>query len=256
MSKGTLAQAVKNLSASVRKHSPEILTGIGIAGMITTTVLAVRATPKALILLEEKKAELDTDKLTPVETVKTTWLCYLPSAIVGTASVACLIGASSVNMRRNAALATAYALSESTLKDYQKRVVEEIGEKKEKAVREASTRAELERNPVSKNEIIITGGGDSLCYDLMCKRYFNSNIEKLRKVENDLNERLRNDNYVSLNEFYSEVGLDDVGAGYELGWNIDKGYIKLSFDCHLADDERTPCIVVGFENPPRYGYKW
>lgn len=256
MSKGTLSKAMQDLGASIRKHSPEILTGIGIAGMITTTVLAVRATPKALVLLEEKKDELNTDKLTPVETVKTTWLCYLPSAIVGTASVACLIGASSVNLRRNAALATAYALSESTLKDYQKKVVEEIGEKKEKVIREASSKAELERNPVSKNEIIITGGGDSLCYDVVCKRYFKSNIDKLRSIANDLNERLRNENYISLNEFYDEVGLDHVGAGYELGWNIDKGYIKLEFGCHLADDG-TPCIVVGFDNPPRYDYnKW
>lgn len=255
MSKGTLTKVVKDVKIALRKHSPEILTGIGIAGMVTSTVLAVRATPKALILLEDKKEELGVDKLTAAETVKTAWTCYIPTAAIGAASVFCLIGASSVNLRRNAALATAYALSESTLKDYQNKVIEEIGEKKEKKIREASTQAELERNPISKNEIIITGGGDSTCYDLVCKRYFKSNIDKLRRVENDLNERLRNENYISLNEFYTEIGLDDVGAGYELGWNIDKGYIKLNFDCHLLDDG-TPCIVVGFDNPPRYDYKW
>lgn len=255
MSKGTLAKAAKDLKIAVHKHSPEILTGIGIAGMVTTTVLAVRATPKALMLIEQKKEDEGVDKLPPVEVVKTAWKCYIPSAAIGTASIVCLIGASSVNMRRNAALATAYALSESTLKDYQKKVVEEIGEKKEKRVREAITKDEIERNPVSKNEIIITGAGDALCYDLMCKRYFKSSIDKLRKIENDLNMRMRSENYISLNEFYNEVGLDDVGAGHDLGWNIEKGYLKLEFDSHLAEDG-TPCLVVGFDNPPVYDFRW
>lgn len=255
MSKGTLAKMVKDVRIAVHKHSPEILTGIGIAGMATTTVLAVRATPKALVLIEQKKDELNVDKLTPAEVVKTTWKCYIPSAAIGTASIFCLIGASAVNTRRNAALATAYALSESTLRDYQKKVVEEIGEKKEKRVREAITKDEVSSNPVSKSEIIITGNGDALCYDMMCKRYFKSNIDKLHKIENELNRRMRSENHISLNEFYAEVGLDDVAAGHDLGWSIDKGYIELDFDSHLADDG-TPCLVVLFKNPPTFGFRW
>lgn len=255
MSKGTLAKVAKDLRVAIDKHSPEILTGIGIAGMVTTTVLAVQATPKALSLIEQKKAEEGVNKLPPIDAVKTAWKCYIPSAAVGAASIACLIGASSVNLRRNAALATAYALSESTLRDYQKKVIEEIGEKKEERVRDAVAKEEIERNPASQNQIIITGSGDALCYDLACKRYFKSNIDKLRKVENELNMRLRNENYISLNEFYSEIGLDEVGVGHDLGWNIDKGYLKLEFSSHLTDDG-TPCLVVGFENPPRWDFRW
>ena len=255
MSKGTLAKVVNDLRVAVDKHSPEILTGLGIAGMVTTTVLAVQATPKALALMEQQKDELGVDKLHPVEVAKTTWKCYVPAAAVGVVSVACLVGASSVNLRRNAALATAYALSESTLREYQKKVVEEIGEKKEKRVREAVTKDEVDRNPVSNNQVIITGSGDALCYDLACKRYFKSNIDKLRKVENELNMRLRNENYISLNEFYSEIGLDEVGVGHDLGWNIDKGYLKLEFSSHLTEDG-TPCLVVGFDNPPRWDFRW
>lgn len=255
MSKGTLAKAVKDLRVAIDKHSPEILTGIGIAGMVTTTVLAVRATPKALALIEQKKAEDGVITLTPGEVVKAAWKCYIPSAAIGVTSIACLIGASSVSMRRNAALATAYALSESTLRDYQKKVVEEIGEKKEKRIREAVTKEELANNPVSKHEIIITGGGDVLCYDQACQRYFKSSVEKLRKVENDLNMQMRNENYISLNDFYHEVGLDPVAAGQELGWSIDKGYVELDFDSHLADDG-TPCLVVLFAKPPVPNYRW
>ena len=114
MGKHSLSSIAKSVRTAMKKHSPEILTGIGIAGMITTTVMAVRATPKALILIEEKKNELETDQLSRKEIVKTAWPCYIPAAIVGSVSVFCLIGASSTNLRRNAARATAYTLSEST----------------------------------------------------------------------------------------------------------------------------------------------
>ena len=91
MNKTKLSQFTKNVRMSMSKHSPEILTGIGIAGMVTTTVLAVRATPKALKIIEEKKREEDVDKLKPVEIVKSTWKCYIPAAITGATSLACLI---------------------------------------------------------------------------------------------------------------------------------------------------------------------
>ena len=131
MSKKGLSGVLKSVQTAMKKHSPEILTGIGIAGMITSTVMAVKATPKALKLLDEYKLERgypeDAEKIPPVEVVKTTWLCYIPSAIIGSISVLCLIWASSTNLRRNAALATAYTLSETALKEYQEKVVETSG---------------------------------------------------------------------------------------------------------------------------------
>ena len=111
-----LSNMVKSVGATMKKHSPEILTGIGVAGMIATTVMAVKATPKAILLINEKEVELKVEKLTLAETVKTTWKCYIPAAITGVSSIACIIGASSVNARRNAALATAYTLSETALR--------------------------------------------------------------------------------------------------------------------------------------------
>lgn len=121
MPKQSLASIAKGVRTAMKKHSPEILTGIGIAGMITTTVMAVKATPKALILLEEKKDELDTDRLEPKDIIKTAWPCYIPAAVVGSISVFCLIGASSTNLRRNAALATAYTLRSRLSKSIRKK---------------------------------------------------------------------------------------------------------------------------------------
>ena len=257
MGKLGLSKAVKSLSLAVRKHQPEILTGIGIAGMITTTIMAVKATPKALDrMVEVKEAHQENpDKKAFAKAVITKVApVYIPSAVVGCLSVGCLIGASSVNHKRNAALATAYALSESALKDYQEKVVETIGEKKERTVRDAVAKREIEKNPVSNNEIIITGDGDMTCYDVLGKRYFKSNIDKLNRVVNILNHKLRCEDYVSVNEFYWEVGLDSSDFGEEFGWHIDKGPIELELSSQITDEGKI-YLVVGFENRPDYDFR-
>ena len=99
-----LSKMAKNVQTAMSKRSPEILTGIGIAGMITTTVLAVKATPKALEIMgeeqERRKVEGETkyhELLPAKDIVKLTWKCYIPAVVTGTISVACLIGASSVH---------------------------------------------------------------------------------------------------------------------------------------------------------------
>lgn len=252
--KKEIAKSFLSLKTAIKKHSPEILTGIGIAGMITTTVMAVRATPKALILIEERKEEIGAEKLEAMDMVKTTWACYVPAAITGTLSVACLIGASSVNARRNAALATAYTLSESALKDYQGKVIEMFGEKKNEAVKDAVAKDKVEKNPVVTREVIITEKGNTLCYDAISGRYFKSDIEKIKKAECELNRQMLDDMYVSLNDFYYEIGLDSVKLGDELGWNVDSGYIDLSFSSQLASDG-TPCLVIDYSVAPRYDYR-
>ena len=252
MDKSKLTKVLKGTKMMLTKHSPEILTGLGIAGMVTTTILAVKATPKALILIEDAKHEKGKD-LTFIEKTKTCWKCYLPAAVTGTVSIACLVGASSVNVRRNAALATAYKLSETAFTEYKEKVVETIGEKKEQTIKEEIAKDKIEKHPVNQQNIIITGKGDTLCYDELFGRYFKSDIDKLKKIENDLNRRLLNENYISLNEFYYEVGLEGVKAGDDLGWYIDKGYIELDFSSQLSSDG-TPCLVLSFSTPPKYDF--
>ena len=253
MNKPNMTKFVKNAKTLLSEHSPEILVGVGIAGMITTTVLAVKATPKALELIEERKEEENLDTLTPVETIQTTWKCYIPTIISGVTSIACLIGASSVHVKRNAALATAYKLSETALTEYREKVVETIGENKEKLIKEKVDKERIEKNPVSKNEVLITSKGNTLCFDVISGRYFKSDIDLIKRAENALNKQMFNDMYVSLNEFYDELGLDHIGIGDDLGWSIDKGMIDLEFSSQLADDG-TPCIVVDYNVAPRYGY--
>lgn len=124
----------------------------------------------------------------------------------------CLIGASSTNLRRNAALATAYTLSESTLKEYQEKVVETIGEKKEQSIRDSVSKDKMVKNPV--REVILTeSGGNTICYDVLSGRYFKSDRDKITRVMNELNRQMRDEMYVTLNDFYYELGLDGTKMG-------------------------------------------
>lgn len=255
MNKSNFTKVVKNIRFGITKHSPEILTGVGIAGMITTTVLAVKATPKALKLLEEEAREKDIPRedLTIKEKIKTTWKCYIPAAMTCTSSVACLIGASSVNAKRIAALATAYNLSETALNEYREKVVETIGEKKEKLVRDKVAEKHVSDRPVSNTEVIMTEKGNTLCFDPISGRYFKSDMDKIKKAKNDINWRLLNDMYVSLNEFYDELGLAPTSLGDELGWVVDKGKIDIYFSSQLTD-EGEPCLVMEYSIAPKYDY--
>lgn len=271
MRKINISNVIKSIRNTTIEHSPEILIGVGIAGMVSTTIMAVKATPKALDLIERRKKQLNNEamliaknqgdevfsqvtKLEILELIKTTWKCYVPAMITCSISIACIIGANTVNSKRNAALATAYTLSESTLKEYQKKVVETIGEKKEQVVRDAVAKERVEKNPPKNNEVIITRNGDTLCLDSVSGRYFKSDIDKLKKSENILNRRLIDEMYISLNEFYYEIGLPAVKIGDDIGWNVDNGLISLNFSSQLSEDD-TPCLVIDYSIAPRYEYR-
>lgn len=253
MGKGNISKIINEIQKAVTKHSPEILTGLGIAGMITTTILAVKATPKALDLINDRKYELETEKLPPTEVVKTAWKCYIPAAVTCATSTACLIGASSVHLKRNAALATAYKLSESAISEYKDAVIDKIGEKKEQTIRDKVAEEKMKKNPVSSSEVFITEKGNTLCYDTISGRYFKSDIDRIKRAENAINKQLLDEMYVSLNDLYDELDLDHTKLGDELGWKIDDGLVELYFSSQLADDG-TPCVVMDFTRAPKYNF--
>lgn len=253
MTKPNIKEIAKTVKAFSTKHSPEILTGFGIAGMITTTILAVKATPKALQKIDDAEYEKG-ENLTKGEVIKATWKCYIPAVVTGTTSTICLIGASSMNLKRNAALATAYKISETALREYKEKVVETIGEKKEKTIREKIHQDKLEKTPVTTSNVIITGKGKSLCFDALFSQYFESDLETIKKAVNDLNYRMLAEQYVSVNDLYDELGIDRMEIGDMLGWNISKhGMIEITVDTQMSKDGR-PCIVLDYNVAPDYAY--
>lgn len=271
MKANSIKMFAKNIGLSLQKSSPELLVGLGIAGMVATVVLAVKATPKAAELVEEEKKRqneklleeakekgepncIQVTELKPADTVKAAWKCYIPTAISGAISISCIIGGISLKASRYAALATAYTISETKLKDYQEKVVETFGEKKEQEVRDAIAQDKVRKNPPIQQDVILTNKGNTLCYDANTGRYFRSSIEKIKDAEINLNRRLMDEMYISLNEFYYELGLPVVKLGDDLGWNIEDGKINLAPSSILTDEDE-PCYVVDFDFGPRYDFR-
>ena len=129
-----IGQITKNLGGVISKNSPHILTGIGCAGLLSTAILSAKAAPKALRILEleeEYREKKHFIPMTRLDKVKLTWKCYIPAGVMGAVSIGCIIGANTVSTRRNAALASMYALTESAFREYKTKVVEEIGKTKE-----------------------------------------------------------------------------------------------------------------------------
>ena len=246
---------IKNMARSVwagaKKHSPEILIGMGIAGAASSVIFAVKATPKAMILLEEKRQELGVEKLEAKEIIKTAAPVYIPTAISFGVSVACIVGASSVNARRNAALTAAYTLSESTLRTYRDKVLETVGEDKEREIRQKAAIEQQQHTPEPQTLVVSSAAGQLKCFDSLSGRYFVSTKNEIDKAVNEFNRQLRDDMRISLNDWYDLIGLDTNKLGDMLGWDIERGYVETCYASRL-DEDGLPCLVVNYVEPPHY----
>lgn len=247
-----LNAAFRDLGKYISRNSPSILTGLGISLGVASTVLAVTATPKAVRLLEEKKKEEKKEKLTVIETVKTAGACYIPSVLTAVGSIYCIVSANARFSKRNAILATAYALSERDLREYRDKVKETVGEKKEKEIRGKIAKDHILNNPAEPNHIFTPEGGKTLCYDNWTGRYFMSDMESLRRCENELNSRILKEQFVSLNELYDLLHLEGIKMGEDFGWNYDGLHDELIHFSYFSqlDRDGNPCLVLDYDAEP------
>lgn len=251
---------MKKIAASLDKNSPKILLGMGISGGIITTIRVAKKAPKVkerLDDLHEQLAECD-EELSKArlifEDLKVAAPMYLPEIIGGGVSVGCILGSYKINAKRTAALATAYQIANSNLIEYKEKVEEVVGKtKKEKIESEIAENAIKKSKNLPVDNEVIPEDGKMLCYDKMSGRYFRSNPDEIRKAENKLNKRLITEMYVSLNDFYYEIGLRGIEMGDALGWNNDE-FIDIQFNSILTDND-VPALVVDYVVIPKYGYE-
>ena len=245
---------VQQFTTKMTRTSPAVLTGIAVAGLVATVVLAVKATPKALLLIEEQEVEKEA-YLTPKEIVATAWKEYIPTVIMGGVTVACIIGANTMHTRRTAALAGLYSLTEKTLKEYKQKVVEIAGPKEMRVIQDDLAKDKIIANPVNLENVLITGHGTTLCYDALSGRYFRSDIETIRQALNKLSRDMMSETTISLNQVYSELNIAQTKLGEIAGWHIDDGLIEPHFSSQLTENG-DPCLVMDFIEEPRYNLNW
>ena len=178
----------------LKRNSATILTCIGAAGVVATSVTAVKVTPKAVRLLEKAKEDKG-EELTKLETVKIAGPLYVPSIVLGVSTLACIFGANVLNKHGQASLMSAYALADSAYKDYRNKVNELYG-----AEAGAQVRAGIAKDKYEGQRIEPTGD-NHLYYDFYSGRYFEASPAAVKQAEYELNRTLMLDDCACINDW-------------------------------------------------------
>lgn len=239
------------------ENSVVILTATGATGVVITSYLTGRASFKAALIIEKEEMAYvrETDgigKLGYKDKAALVWPLYIPAVGVGSVTITSILLANRLSSKRAAALAAAYGISERAFSEYKEKVVEKLGQTKELAIREDIAQDRVNNNPVVAKEVIIAGTGEVLCYDSLTGRYFESNVETIKKAMNDINYRIMNHGHESLSAFYDEIGLPATSYSDEVGWNSNE-LLEVVFSTTMSSDDR-PCIAMDFSVAPVHGY--
>ena len=246
---------VRSSTMFMKRNASTILTCVGGAGVVATSVMAVKATPKAMRLLEEAQAEKGED-LTKLEKVKVAGPAYVPAIIVGASTLACVFGANVLNQRKQAALMSAYALLDSSYKDYRKKVEALYGEGADKNVRTELAKDKYDENDISVND------GKQLFYDEYSERYFETTMEDVIKAQYEINRKIAMWGGATLNDFYEFVGLPTVDYGDYIGWSYGTLFEMcwepwLDFYHEKVElDDGLECFIIRYSTEPMYDYEY
>ena len=250
-----LDSIVKNTLNGVKQNLPAILTGTAVLGIVSTTVSAVFAAHRTHDRVEDLRdfyAEQN-QKVPYSEYVKVLWRDYLPTAVLATTTVVSMVGASTINHKRNMAAASLYALSEKTLENYKAKVEEEFGKNKATKVSDAVAQDLVSITPIGDVNVANILPNGSLFLDSLTGRYFTSTMEDVRSAVNTFNETLMSDYWCDVNDFLALLGLDDVMLGRDAGWNSNR-LLKVTYSTTLTNDKQIsaqiPCIVINYEKLP------
>ena len=240
---------LSNSKLFLKRNSSTILTCVGAVGVIATSVTAVKVTPKALVLLEKAKEEKGED-LTNLETVKIAGPVYIPSLVLGVSTLACIFGANVLNKHGQASLMSAYALLDSTYKDYRGKVDELFGTEAGKQVR-----AEIAKDKYA-DQHVEPQGDNLLYYDFYSGRYFEASPAAVKQAEYNFNRTLMLDDCACLNDWYRFLDLEPLEHGDNFGWTTyanSDAYWQTWVDFHHENtvmDDGLECTIISFMQDP------
>ena len=256
--KEKLMNVYNGVKGKVEKHSPEILMGVGVVGVVATTVTACRATMKLNDILDEcvetrdkiksvqenpayddRYSDEDAQKDLTINYVQTgvkIAKLYAPSVALGVLSVGCLVGSHSVMQKRNAALSAAYLTVDKSFKEYKQRVIDRVGEEVEKEIRYGIKAEEVVETVTDEdgNETTVTETVKMMNPNLYSDyaRFFDEaspywqkdpeyNLVFLKAQQQYANDLLRAKGRLFLNDVYDMLGIEKTKAGQIVGWVYD-----------------------------------
>lgn len=247
------------VKGQIEKHSPEILLGVGVVGVVATTVTACKATMKLNDILDEcaetrekikevaenpnyedRYTEEDAQKDLTINYVQTgvkIVKLYAPAVALGVFSVGCLLGSHNVMQKRNAALSAAYLTVDKSFKEYKQRVIDRVGEEVEKEIRYGIKAEEIETTVQNEDgtETTVTETVKTMDPTLYSDyaRFFDEaspywqkdpeyNMVFLKAQQQYANDLLRARGRLFLNDVYEMLGIDKTKAGQIVGWVYDE----------------------------------
>jgi Family of unknown function (DUF6353) len=245
-----LKAIVKQGELYFRNHSPAILTGLGVTGVISTAYFAHETGFKTGMEHGYQTCTRDDRGLpgesypTRKERFKEQWRLYIPPVVVGGVTIGCIVLGAKISNRRTAAITAAYSLSEKAFVEYKDKVKEKLGDNKEQKIRDDVAADKIRNNPLGK-DVVLVGSGNVMCCEIQTMRYFLCDVETLKKAANEINDRVLRCEYATLAEFYTLIGQSPSPYSEEFGWFHARGLMEIEISPVLMNDT-TPCIGFGF----------
>ena len=249
---------MNKIKSFCNENGMNILTGLGVVGVATTAVLAAKATPKALELLQEKdeyKQEAYGEPLTRFEKVLAMAPAYIPAVLTGLATVSCIVGMNRVSYTKQASLISAYTYLNSSYEEYRRKVKEVFGEEGE-----AKVRAELGRE-IELYERYGSLHEPRLFYDEISNRYFEMSMYEMKEAEYNMNRMFNFLGALKLNEVYEFFNLDPTEYGESVGWAalrdwevIGYSWIEVTFD-EITTHDGLQAFAIRFNMQPTKDYQ-
>lgn len=238
-------------------NAPAILAGTAVAGTVGTAIAVGKASFQASDDIRREELRKGDPVYGPYEhTTKEkfqlVWKHYIPAAGIAATTIVCIISGATVAGRRNAALIAAYSVSETMFSEYKDKVLEQFGENKEQKVRDAVAQDHIDQNPWVNREVVFAGSGEVPCYEAITGRWFHNKAENIRQAQNKINLQIINGEYVSLNEYFDEIGLEPTAMGEDVGWNSATP-LEIQFSS-ILDDKQVPALHLGYRRLPVPNY--
>ena len=185
-------------------------------------MLATKATKVAEQKVQNAREDPGEVELTWQEHFRLCWKDYIPTAGMTLFSLMCFWAAHGIDVKRQAVIAGLYSTAEATLAEYQKKVVETLGQKEADGIKASISEdhirdAQLPALPATSTDIWCVIDGKS----------FPSTYNKIKQAQNEFDQAMLSDMYKSRAELYwlldpSGEYLRPNGEDFEVGWNVDK----------------------------------
>ena len=239
-------QTLRQVRTLLDEHSPVILTGMAIAGLGTSVYLTAKGAFKAKDAIVSREIEQGST-LTGQEKFLLTYKFYAPAAVTTIATAGCMVMATKIGLNRTAALGAALVVAERGNEQYRDKVKEILGDTKDQKVNDAVAAERIQNMAPFESP----REGEQIFVDAWTGRRISTTMEKMERALNDYNKEMLHNRYMSLNELYARVGLDDIQMGNSIGWNVGKAQDKLlEFDYTTVLKDDREVVMFKFDRNP------